>query len=146
MKFRGSQYLTVFANGAWMDAEYDRFFRSGVDYAGTPLRFSPDYSGTLGADSSVQFSNGDELRGFVSIGYKGDHNLNENFAIDSYTVVNARLTYSSANDTWQVAVFGTNLWDADFLVDYTEQTSAFGFTSAIRNEPRMYGAELTYRF
>lgn len=56
------------------------------------------------------------------------------------------MTYRSADDAWQVALFGTNLGDEDFLVDYTEQTSAFGFTSAIRNEPRMYGAEITYRF
>jgi len=145
-KFRVSQYLTLFANGAWMDAEYDRFSRSGVDFSGTPLRFAPEYSGTLGADSSIALSNGGELRGFVSVGYKGEHNLNENFTIDSYTVVNARLTYHAAGDRWQVAVFGTNLSDEDFLVNYTEQTSAFGFTSAIRNEPRMYGAELTYRF
>lgn len=146
MKFRLSQYLTLFANGAWMDTEYDRFFRSGVDYSGTPLRFSPDFSGTLGADGAVQFADGSGLRGFISIGYKDEHNLDENFAIDSYTVVNARLTYRSADDAWQVALFGTNLGDEDFLVDYTEQTSAFGFTSAIRNEPRMYGAEITYRF
>lgn len=146
MKIRISPYLTVFANGAWMDAEYKRFFRSGVDYSGTPLRFSPEFSGTVGIDSAVQFTNGSELRGFVSVGYKDEHNLIEDFTIDSYHVINARLSYRSPRDVWQVAVFGTNLSNESFLVNYTEQTGAFGFTSAIRNEPRMYGAEFTLRF
>lgn len=43
LRYHLSPYITIFANGSWMDTEYEEFFRSGVDYSGTPLRFSPGF-------------------------------------------------------------------------------------------------------
>ncbi|MBN7796782.1 TonB-dependent receptor [Parahaliea mediterranea] len=137
--------LKVMLNAAWMDTEYDEFFRGGVDYAGTPLRFSPKWTGSLGVDYSIQLPDIGELRTFVNYAYKGDHLLSETYEEGSYSMLNARFSLYSSNGAWELALFGNNLTDESYLSNYVEQVAGFGFTSANRNEPRTYGAELVYQ-
>jgi iron complex outermembrane recepter protein len=145
-KFLVTPDLALIVNAAWTDAEYDKFTSGSVDYAGTPLRFSPEWAGNVAVDYTMQLSDLGSLRAFVNYAYKGDHLLSEAFEQESYSTLSGRLSFASASGAWELAVFGDNLTDESFLYNYVEQVNGFGFTSANRSDPRTYGAEFTYHF
>jgi outer membrane receptor protein involved in Fe transport len=65
------------------------------------------------------------------------------FAIDSYTLVGARLGLSSKDQRWEAAVFGRNLTDEYYW------TAVHNWGDAIvryAGMPRTYGVEFTLNF
>lgn len=146
VKYHLTPNLKIMSNVAWMDTEYDEFVRGGVDYAGTPLRFSPEWTGSLGIDYSVQLADLGELRTFVNYSYKDDHLLSETYEEGSYNLLSARVSFLSMDGAWELSAFGNNLTDESYLSNYVETLNGFGFTSANRNQPKTYGAELIYNF
>ncbi|GAB3090915.1 TonB-dependent receptor [Aestuariicella hydrocarbonica] len=146
VQFHVTPNLKLMLNAAWMDAEYDEFERGGIDYAGTPLRFSPKWTGSLGVDYSRPIADLGELRMFANYSYKDSHLLSETYEEGSYSLLNARVTFYSEGGAWEASLFGNNLTDESYLFNYVETVASFGFTSANRNEPRTYGAEFTYHF
>ncbi|MEC8428627.1 MAG: TonB-dependent receptor, partial [Pseudomonadota bacterium] len=66
IKYQLDENLTVSANAAWMDAEYDEYTVAGRDLSGTPLLFSPDFAGNIALDHSLQLNNLGELRSYIS--------------------------------------------------------------------------------
>lgn len=65
--------------------------------------------------------------------------------INSYSISNARLAYSSAGDRWSVAAFIRNLTDEEYLVFSLDSTFA-GFTTTMLNPPRWYGVSISYNW
>jgi iron complex outermembrane receptor protein len=63
----------------------------------------------------------------------------------SYAVANARVTYSSADDRWEVTGWVRNLTDRWYKV-YGLDLSALGFEQSVYGPPRTYGATFTYRW
>jgi iron complex outermembrane recepter protein len=63
----------------------------------------------------------------------------------SYAVSNARLTYSTADDRWEVAAWVRNLADRAYRV-YGLDLSALGFEQSVYGPPRTFGATFTYRW
>ncbi|WP_390616259.1 TonB-dependent receptor [Maricurvus nonylphenolicus] len=77
----------------------------------------------------------------------------------SYGLLNARLSLLSADETWEVAVWGTNLTDKAYRDDDNSAVAngvlsalsagtgvPMAVTSYTRNEPRMWGVDFTYNF
>ena len=59
--------------------------------------------------------------------------------IDSYTLLNARLTWSSADDDWQAALECQNLTDELYYVSNNDGIgSGAGLTSGAPGMPRTY--------
>ena len=50
-------------------------------------------------------------------GYCGNFNCDPNVTVDSYTLVNARLTYRSPDEDWSVALEATNLFDKFYFLN-----------------------------
>jgi len=50
-------------------------------------------------------------------GYCGNFNCDPNVTVDNYTLVNARLTYRSADEDWSVALEATNLFDKFYYLN-----------------------------
>lgn len=63
----------------------------------------------------------------------------------SYAVSNARLTYTTADDRWEVAAWVRNLADRAYRV-YGLDLSALGFEQSVYGPPRTFGATFTYRW
>lgn len=68
----------------------------------------------------------------------------ERLHADSYTIYNAGITYTTANENWEFSVFGRNLGDereitGGFGVD------VFGNTTVSYTEPRRYFVSVQYR-
>lgn len=65
---------------------------------------------------------------------------------DEQFQLSARLSWLSTDERWSAAVYGTNLTDADYInggIALVESTGTGGYAVA---PPRMYGAEIQYRF
>ena len=145
--FQVSENLRVSMSMAWSDASYDQFVSNGRNLAGTPLLFSPEWSGSFNVDYSVGLDNGGEIRAFAALNYRGDHLLDEDYLQKSYTIASARVSYYSPSADWSLALFGNNLGNTSHGVRYIDQAAAFsGFTSLYRNEPRTWGLALDYNF
>jgi iron complex outermembrane receptor protein len=94
---------------------------------GGRLRFRGDMS----YKSEIFYSDDDESSSF------------ERLNADSYTIYNAGINYTTADNKWELAVFGRNLGDnreirGGFGVD------AFGTTTVSYTEPRRYFISLKY--
>ncbi len=146
--------LRIDGSLGYVDAEYqelnpsDTFPNAQIPFT-TDEKFAqtPEWTAALGIQ--YEFSLGDvgslTLRGDFNHRSKIHPNVPnvEEVADDALTLFNARVTYTSANELWQVAVFGTNLTDEHYK---TFGFVGFGIASGYFGPPRMYGATLTRRF
>ena len=87
--------------------------------------------GALTANISYRFT--DDQRGEL-----------EPYAIQpSFDLFDARLAWSSPNDTLEVAVWGKNLFDEEYA---THLYTIAGEVISVFGDPQMYGVSLTYRY
>jgi len=125
----------------------------GFDFAGQPLDFSgkefnyaPPWSANF--DAEYEFQSGGNVRPFIggSITYRDNTfaDLGEpaNFAMPSYTLLDARLGLISDNG-WRLSIYGRNLTD-----EYYWNSVASAGDGAVRftGEPRTFGASFSYRY
>lgn len=62
-----------------------------------------------------------------------------------YSLFNARISYTSANELWEFAIFGTNLTDKYYYEGGVESAS-LGMGVAVIGRPREYGVSLKRNF
>ncbi|WP_187276350.1 TonB-dependent receptor [Parahaliea maris] len=65
---------------------------------------------------------------------------------DEQFELSARLTWISPSERWVGSLYGTNLTDEEYLVGGTALVESEGVGGQAYAPPRMYGAELQYRF
>ncbi len=65
---------------------------------------------------------------------------------ESYTLVDAYLTYITPQGSWEAALFGTNLTDVEYITSGFANGLTQGRITANVARPRQWGASLTYRF
>lgn len=151
-----TEHLELSFNWAYLDAEYTDF--SGltpaadgtpIDFSGNTMRQAPEHSGSINARytwDSVVDSN-DQLAVNLSARYVDDvfydPDNNPRAVVDAYTVADARLSYTSANEKIRVDLWINNLTDEEYT------THAFSLTGGQRafanvGKPRWYGLTLTY--
>lgn len=137
----------------WLDARYQKTDRVISTYAGgialegkTPVN-SPEwtYSGFVryrqpiiaGWDGSLGLDYRWSAERFLEA-------TNQSFdAADAYWLVNLRAGVVSQDGRWEVAVYGTNLFDEEYLV-YVNNLSFFKLD--IFGDPRTFGATVSFRF
>jgi len=141
-----NQEFSLLLNATWMDTEYKEYKYGEIDYAGTPLLFSPELSGSISFDYQTSIENIGEFSGFLTYSYRGDHLLNNTYEQSAYSIVNAKISLMSDDETWQLSLFGNNLMDKAFLTSTSSSLTSFGIIGAIRNQPRTYGLSLAYSF
>lgn len=64
---------------------------------------------------------------------------------DSLSLWNARISLLSSSENWEVAAFGRNLGDEEYLTSGVS-TTAFGIVEGIYGRPREYGLTLKYMY
>lgn len=129
--------LLVRGGAAYIDFEYTDFPTSqcyfgqpdnigavgdGVcDATGLRREFTPEVQGNVGADYTINFSNGLKLVNTLNVIYSDDYlttpSLDPRFKQDAYTKLNARIALSGNDDQWEVALIGKNLTD-ESIVSY----------------------------
>lgn len=147
--------LDLTATAAYLDAKYDRFFDQGVSLAGKTLPNAPKWNLTFAAQYRFELPAGQALtvRGDAAWRDKVEFKANNlpQFAGAAYTLLNARATYSTVGDVWELAVFGKNLTDERYATYKTVGTDATGVSNpalplAVYGEPRQYGVQVLRRF
>tara|TARA_B100001057_G_scaffold501101_1_gene620548 strand:+ start:1951 stop:4164 length:2214 start_codon:yes stop_codon:yes gene_type:complete len=65
---------------------------------------------------------------------------------DAYTLYNASITYTSADETWQVSAYVDNLTDEEYVVQAFDlsSTDVFGMTEQYYGKPRWWGVSVKY--
>ena len=111
---------------------------------------TPEWSGNLGVQYTLNFTGGGHLITRADLSYIDDHFKDAlNFPQlhqDSYSLIDAYITYVSAQDNWEVSLFGKNLTDETYIVSGFANGLTQGRVTANLGRPREWGLSLKYRF
>jgi iron complex outermembrane receptor protein len=140
-------------NVGYIDSEYDEFLLD-TDFDGTPetdlsdrpLSRAPEWQ--FGADITYDTPLGNigNLRAQAGVYYQDENTYyyatapEHDTFIESYTLVDAFVTYTHSSDKWYFSIFGKNLTDE--LYHSASQYVGGLWTHANYAPPRTYGAEI----
>jgi iron complex outermembrane receptor protein len=134
-----TDWLTVFASGSVLNAEYQDYIDPlrGIDYSGNQIQRTPDYQYAVGADIRQPISPYFDLVGGVSYTYQdqmfwGPENRNIE---PGYGLLNARIGIADPDGDWSVSLWTKNLNDELY------RTSIIPFAG---DEVSLYGAPQTF--
>tara|TARA_B110000211_G_C14093461_1_gene561058 strand:- start:12333 stop:14696 length:2364 start_codon:yes stop_codon:yes gene_type:complete len=144
-----SDNLMLRAGFGYLDTEVDGGVISGVDVAGNNLSQSPEYNGNISLDYYQTLNDLGSIQWHIDANWTDDHYFDihnsESIAQDAYALVNARITWTSVDDKYEVAIWGKNLTDEEYLTKAFD-LSGFGGIMAHYGQTVSYGAELTATF
>jgi len=106
---------------------------------------------TVNAGAQYAFDLGDRgslvLRGDLAYRSEIFHDPQNTAQIteDGFTLFNARLVYTTADESWEVALFGTNLSDEEYFSS-AEFVPAFGFYNGVVGRPSEWGLSVSFNF
>ncbi len=137
--------LTAFY--AYLDAKYDRFFieLNADDRSGNLLPNSPEDSFGLTFDSRTRLGAKGELAFNASYSrqdnyFTGSENR-DTFLIESYSLVNASISYGPRDGSWRLTAWGKNLGDEEYVLIRSD--FGVGGIGEHFGAPRTYGLRLT---
>jgi iron complex outermembrane receptor protein len=147
--------LTVNASGSWLQFDYTRIATQTSD--GSPLAISiptsgitpytPEKTASLGISYAIPLLTHSTLTPRIDASYQGarysDPSNRAASYLDAYTVYNARLTWDSANSTWQAVVAVDNLGNKVYYPGSFDATPFSGTLQKTVARPRT--ASLTLR-
>lgn len=110
---------------------------------------TPEFSGSISLDYSIPLTSGGELtiRGDLSF-YDEIFNddLNSLALLQpAYELIGGQVSYTSADDSWSLALWGKNLADEEYIVSGDDNVF-LGFREANFGTPRTYGVTLRREF
>ncbi|MDB6014854.1 MAG: TonB-dependent receptor [Gammaproteobacteria bacterium] len=166
-------WLTFKGNYSYMNAKYTHYVQGdGTDFTGHQIPFDAKFHYVIGAEvhfASAAFAPG-EIRMGGDVTYQGKkyfENENNDYAfITDHTkisgLVNVHLSWTSANERWQVALWGNNVNDKRYIINATDLTAFYATIPEFLatdiagnpinkmyagnwNTPRMLGVSLTWK-
>ena len=144
-EFEVKAYLTdslqIRLTGDVNDAEITGGGEHQTSPVGNDLTYSPNHSYSLSINYELGLQNGWRLdfyidRAWVAKQFQDPRNT---VVIPSYERSNGRVTLTSADEKWRVALFGTNLEDKQILRGLNETGTLYWF------DPRQLGIEVGYQ-
>ncbi len=148
---RFSDNVNGWFNFAYIDGGFNAFDDDGVyqELAGNRFRMTPKQSLSIGVDWTIPLASGDSLYVRPSYSYRSQvYFEDENqpgIEQDGYGLVNLRAGWRFAN-RWEVAVWGNNLADKEYLTDAGNTGLLFGIPTVIAGPDRSYGVTLRAKF
>ena len=135
----------------YLDSEYQDFFDpvNGEDLSGNRIVMSPELSMNGLLQQDFQLGDVGTVRAQLDFSYQDDIFFDaQNSPLlteDSYWIWNARVSWTSMNESIEIAAWIRNLSDKEYLT-YAFDLSFLGFNQEMLGNPRSYGAEVTFRF
>jgi iron complex outermembrane receptor protein len=119
-------------------------YPSGVDASGNQMIRTPEFSGNVALDYVQPVSSG-EVTYSINYAYQSRVYFVEanNISQDPYGLLGARISWENQQGDWNLAVFGKNLTDEEYLNQILGQDFYVGQTFGA---PRTFGVQATYRF
>lgn len=142
--------LQLFGFYAYNDTEFDEFYTEDKDLSGNQLRNAPEHSYAINARYSLPMSNGSELSSLLIYSYRDEtfqsnENLDTN-KFDDKELLEARVSWRSPSDSWDLSVWGKNLTDETYQIHRIAGPDEGTETASIYGIPRHYGASISYQF
>ncbi len=151
---------------AYLDAKYDKFqlvqpeivaadgsriLPINQDLSGLPVPRSPKQSGSLTAIYDMDLANGSKVQLSGDIYYEAENLFYIAVAgrefdayLNSKTLYNAAVSWTSADDAWTARLYGRNLGDKRYRI--ASQSVATLWTHTQWGEPRNFGVQVGYNF
>ncbi len=141
--------FTLHASLGFLNTEVQEGTLATGDISGQQLPYAPKISGTAGFDWGFAHPGDATLNLHVDANYNGKQFLalpNEDaISQNAYALLNARLSFHSSDGKWEVGAWGRNLGDKFYLTNAVD-VQGFGFDYRHRGVPRMFGADVSYKF
>ncbi len=144
--------LELTAGFGYLDTQYKDFESTvGGDLSGNALPGAPEWNINLALAYDIQLSNGMILRLQGDYAYTDERFFNafEQDTISSrgdHDLFGARASLLAEDGSWDVALWGRNLADEEYVVDSTDLSGVFGFIPLFYGDRRSYGLDFTYRY
>ncbi len=146
---RPAEWISLFANGAYIDAKIDEDSALDATYSGARFRLQSKWQAAAGLTIDRDLGGGMRLFATPSVTYRSrlyfELPNSELLSQGPVTLVHARAGLSFAEGRLELAGFIRNAFDEDFLLDAGNTGGAFGIPTFIPGEPRFYGVEATAR-
>lgn len=142
------EVLELFAAASVLDSEYKDFIGlAGANFDGNKLVNAPSLAVSAGATLTLPVGEQGSVRAHVDTAYTSKiylypDNLAAN-AVKGHAVLNARLAYKPAGDSFEIALWGKNLTGTKYV------TALFPIITQDQlnyNDPKTYGIQLSFRF
>lgn len=144
-----AEWLSIFANGAYIDAKVDEDNAFAPAFAGARFRLQPEWQGAAGFTIDTDLASGVRFFATPSVTHRSQIFFelpNSNLiSQNSVTLLNARAGVSFNDEMFEIAGFIRNATDEDYLLDAGNTGGAFGIPTFIPAEPRFFGIEVTAR-
>ena len=143
--------LELTFNATWLNAEYDKFENPGdpslPPFTGNKLSFAPEWKSYLSAQYTLPIGNAGDLRFFADYSYVDESfsdpsNDPSSFRMDSYSLVNARISWIARSERWEIAAWGQNLGDEKY--NRINNRNFLQFNRTIWGAPRTYGVSFNW--
>jgi outer membrane receptor protein involved in Fe transport len=170
MLWQATEGLRLGLNGAWLDAEYTDYLTAPCtaaqldvdslcgneggftnnDLSNENTTFAPDYTASAFFDYSYLLASGMEFFAGGEVNYSDEFDtqgdLDPEDLADDFTKVNLRFGLRSADETWEVMVFGRNITDEEALIYSFDVPVLVGSHATMVDEGEVYGARFRYNF
>lgn len=159
VKWAPSHFFGIDANMNIMDTEIVEFTGNRLATSpekiaaieGSQIPDAPELTYAIGLWSEFQVMDAMYLRSTVDYIYRDDaftRTVEEDprKLIESYGLLNARISLINESDNWTVSLWGRNLTDESYAAALDSGEGANGYRRISRGLPRTYGVELNYRF
>lgn len=146
-----SKQISFFGTYAFIDARFNDTDREGNEQilAGNRFRLTPMHSFSMGFNAEFEIGKG-TLFIRPSYTFKSqvffEEENQDGIEQEAYGLLNARMGYQFAKNKYEVALFGTNLLDEQYLIDAGNTGLAFGTPTFIAGPPRFFGLQVRARF
>ena len=134
--------LEIDGSYSLLDFEYTSLIPATGIPAGGISPYTPESKWSFGAQYAFSLAGGGSITPRVDVNYQSDvyaNAINSPTAkIDGYALVNARVTWNSSDDLWQVALEGQNITNKlYFVTKFDLLAAAGGFQSGQPGVPRV---------
>lgn len=130
---------------AWLDTEAQDLVINGADYSGKTLGGAPELSYNVRAFYETTTSFGD-IDASLTVAYEDESRrdfVDDRIKVDERTLVDGRLAWTNTSGNLEVALWGKNLTDEDYISHmYVIGPGGIGVWGA----PRTYGVTGTLKF
>ncbi|MCC5919093.1 MAG: TonB-dependent receptor [Cyclobacteriaceae bacterium] len=144
--------LSFFGNYAYIRARFDDTDADGnpQDFAGNRFRLTPDHSFSVGLDVRGKINNTTSYFFRPTYTWKSDVFFEEENQAGieqaAFGLLNLRMGVSLLENRVELAIYGSNLLDEQFLIDAGNTGQNFLTPTFIAGPPRFFGFQVTGRF
>ncbi len=150
LQLRPASWLSIFANGGYIDGGIDENNDFAPAFSGARFRLQPEWQAAAGFTIDAPISDGIRFFATPSVTYRSQifFELPNNpvTSQDAITLFNARAGVSFADEAFEVSGFIRNASNENYLLDAGNTGGAFGIPTFIPAEPRFYGVQVTARY